>query len=166
MAQAVSRRPLTAEARVRSRVSPCGICGGQSGNGTGFSPSTSVFPFQFHSNGAPLQGKTKKLVIFIMGLHNEHQGCGASLASALGPFRKKKPSRRAKIWYESTTHTESKYWWADGAFSRYAATDTHNALPFQCSSTWSHHSETELAKQDMQIISSCKDLLQTDLCLD
>jgi hypothetical protein len=46
MAQAVSRRPLTAEARVRSRVSPCGICGGQSGIGTGFSPSTSVFPCQ------------------------------------------------------------------------------------------------------------------------
>ena len=26
-AQAISRRPLTAEARVRSRVGPCGICG-------------------------------------------------------------------------------------------------------------------------------------------
>jgi hypothetical protein len=33
MAQAVSRRPLTAEARVRARVNPCGICGGQSGTG-------------------------------------------------------------------------------------------------------------------------------------
>jgi hypothetical protein len=29
MAQAVSRRPLTAEARVRARVNPCGICGGK-----------------------------------------------------------------------------------------------------------------------------------------
>jgi len=29
MAQAVSRQPLTAETRVRSRLSPCGICGGQ-----------------------------------------------------------------------------------------------------------------------------------------
>jgi hypothetical protein len=60
MAQAVSRRPLTAEVRVRCRVSPCGICGGQSGIGTGFSQSTSVFPCKFHSTRAPLLGKTKK----------------------------------------------------------------------------------------------------------
>jgi hypothetical protein len=45
MAQAVSRRALTAEARVNS----CGIYGGQSGTGTGFSPSSSVFPCQYHS---------------------------------------------------------------------------------------------------------------------
>jgi hypothetical protein len=36
MAQVVSRRPLTAEARVRARVNPCGICGGKGGTGTGF----------------------------------------------------------------------------------------------------------------------------------
>jgi hypothetical protein len=47
MAQVVSRRPLTAEARVRVPVNPCGICGGQSGTGTGFSPSSSVFPCQY-----------------------------------------------------------------------------------------------------------------------
>jgi hypothetical protein len=85
--QAVSRRPLTAEARVRSRVSPCGICGGQSGTGTGFSPSTSVFPCQFYSIRCSIIRKTeKKLIIFITGLHNKLQGCGASVASAAVPF--------------------------------------------------------------------------------
>jgi hypothetical protein len=86
MAAAVDHRPLTAEARVRSRVSPCGICGGQSGTGTSFSPSTSVFPCQFYSTGVPFLGKMKKLIFLITGLHNKPQGCGASVSSAAGPF--------------------------------------------------------------------------------
>jgi hypothetical protein len=45
---AVSRRPLTAEARVSVRVSPGEICNWYSGTGTGFSPS-SVFPCQYNS---------------------------------------------------------------------------------------------------------------------
>jgi hypothetical protein len=53
MAQVVSRRPLTAKTWVRARVNPCGIYGGQSGTGTGFSPTSSVSPvnisFQLHS---------------------------------------------------------------------------------------------------------------------
>jgi hypothetical protein len=36
IAQAVSRWLLTAAARVRARVTSCGICGGQSGTGAGF----------------------------------------------------------------------------------------------------------------------------------
>jgi hypothetical protein len=68
MAQAVSRRPPTVEARVRSRVGPCGICGGQRCTGTGFSLSTSVFPFQFHFTGAPLLGKMKKKKIVFLAI--------------------------------------------------------------------------------------------------
>jgi hypothetical protein len=60
MALAVSRRPPTAEARVQFRVGPCGMCGGQSGTGTGFFPSTSVLPRQFYSTDVPLLGKMKK----------------------------------------------------------------------------------------------------------
>jgi hypothetical protein len=91
MAQTVSRRPGTSEARVRFRFSPCGICGEQSGTETGFFLSTSVLPCQFHSTGAQLHGKTKKkLIIFITGLHNKPQGCGASVASAAGPFTPRK----------------------------------------------------------------------------
>jgi hypothetical protein len=52
-----------------------------------FPPIASIFPCQFHSIGAPLHGKTKKkLIIFVTGLHNKPQGCGASVASAAGPF--------------------------------------------------------------------------------
>jgi hypothetical protein len=44
VAQAVSHQSLTAEAW----VCPCGICGGQSGSGTCFSLSSSVFSCQYH----------------------------------------------------------------------------------------------------------------------
>jgi hypothetical protein len=100
MAQAVSRRPPTAEARFRSRISPCGICGGQSGTGSGFSRSASVFPCQFHSTSTPLLGKGQKIIIivFITGLHKKPQGCGASVASAAGPFTtKKKVTARVSV---------------------------------------------------------------------
>jgi hypothetical protein len=44
MAQAVSHGPLTAEPLI-ALWSLCGICGGRSGNGTVFSASSYVFPF-------------------------------------------------------------------------------------------------------------------------
>jgi hypothetical protein len=68
-----------AQAEVRSRVSPCGICGGKRGTVTGFCPSTSVFPCQFHSTGAPLLGKTKKQK------PSSSQGCTASPKAAVSP---------------------------------------------------------------------------------
>ena len=40
MAQAVSRRPVTAEDRFRFQANACEICGGQSGIRRGFSAST------------------------------------------------------------------------------------------------------------------------------
>jgi hypothetical protein len=47
MAQAVGRLLLTTEDRNRFKAGPCGILGGQSGNGTGFWPWTSGFPCQY-----------------------------------------------------------------------------------------------------------------------
>ena len=52
MAQAVSRRLLTTEMRLQFQASQCGICGGQSGSGNGFSSSTSDFSFQCYSTNA------------------------------------------------------------------------------------------------------------------
>jgi hypothetical protein len=40
---------FNAEAWVRAQVSPCGICGGQSGGGTGFSSILSVCICQYHT---------------------------------------------------------------------------------------------------------------------
>jgi hypothetical protein len=52
MARAVSRRPVTAEARTLALVSPCGICGGRSGTKTGFLLVSSAFPCQHYSTVA------------------------------------------------------------------------------------------------------------------
>jgi hypothetical protein len=82
MALTISHRPVSAEGRVRSRVCQCGICGGQSGTGTGFSPSISALHYK--------EKRKKKLIIFITGLHNQPEDCGASVASAAGPFTIKK----------------------------------------------------------------------------
>jgi hypothetical protein len=45
MAQAGSFRPVTVEVSVLSQTTPHGICGGQSGIGTDFSQSITVFFF-------------------------------------------------------------------------------------------------------------------------
>jgi hypothetical protein len=50
-----------------------------------FSPVNFIPPV-FHY----LEKRKKKLIIFIIGLHNKPQGSGASVASAAGPFTTKK----------------------------------------------------------------------------
>jgi hypothetical protein len=49
MARVVSCRPLTVEVRVLAVVSPCEICGGQSGTVTGFFSKFFSFPCHYHS---------------------------------------------------------------------------------------------------------------------
>jgi hypothetical protein len=48
MTQAVSFEPPTKDARAQLQASSCGISGGHNGVGTGFSPSTMVFAYQYH----------------------------------------------------------------------------------------------------------------------
>jgi hypothetical protein len=50
-----------------------------------FSPVNFIPPVLYYT-----QKRKKKLIIFITGLHNKPQGCGASVASAAGPFNTKK----------------------------------------------------------------------------
>jgi hypothetical protein len=97
MAHAVSYRHLTVEVLVRSRVSPCGICGGQSGTGTGFSPEYFGFPMSVSFHRCSSTWKYGKLIIFITGLHNKPLGCGASVACAAGPFKEKVGHKEGNI---------------------------------------------------------------------
>jgi hypothetical protein len=49
----VSCRHPVAEVTVRSQGSAFELCGGQSGAGIGFAPSTAVFPCQYHCTHVP-----------------------------------------------------------------------------------------------------------------
>jgi hypothetical protein len=46
-------------------------------------------------NLIPLLRKGQKIIIFIIGLHNKPQDCGASVASAAEPFTTKKQGKQA-----------------------------------------------------------------------
>jgi hypothetical protein len=93
MAQAVSRRPLTTEARVRSQVKSMWDLWWTKWHWDRLSSELSVFPCRFHSTGAPLIVKIGKKYCSSSS-SSSSQGCtiscGASVASAAGPPHKKK----------------------------------------------------------------------------
>jgi hypothetical protein len=91
MAQAVIRRPLNAEARVRSRGQSMWDLWWTKWHWDRFSPRVLRFsPVNFIPPVLHYKEKRKKLMIFITGLHNKPQGCGASVASAAGHCTQKK----------------------------------------------------------------------------
>jgi len=68
----LTRQSITMEAKVRSQVSPYGMCGGQNGTGTDFSPTTSGFPLSvlFHQFPAHIRSsvtdatQTEQLTVY------------------------------------------------------------------------------------------------------
>jgi hypothetical protein len=64
MYRPVNDLPLTAKARVQFQASLCGICGGQSDNGTGSCSISTVFRCQYHSTDTPYSFKHLSLTVW------------------------------------------------------------------------------------------------------
>jgi hypothetical protein len=84
IAQAASHRLPTAAARVRARVSSCGICGGQSGAGTGFLP---VLRFPLPIFIPPIAPQSSSI---IWGWYNRPEVAAVPSGLSLTPLRIKK----------------------------------------------------------------------------
>jgi hypothetical protein len=89
MAQAVSRRPLNAEARVRSMVCHVRFVVDKVALGQVFPRVLRFSPVSFIPPVLHYSEKTKKKLITFTGLHNKPQDCGVSVAFAAGSFTKK-----------------------------------------------------------------------------
>ena len=81
---------LMAECPLRSPANPCEICGGHSGTGTGFSPSTSVFPFP-----SALLHTRRHLYVLTRRSNGRNLG---TFQKAI-PFRRNKEHRLKKYFY-------------------------------------------------------------------
>jgi hypothetical protein len=103
MAQAVSRRLLTAGARFRSRVGHVGFVVDKVAPGQLFLPSTLVFPCRYHSTGIPLH-----------------------VASAAGPFAAKKKY----IYPKFATRTNIHYLYIRHKFVLYSVRETYTYALF------------------------------------
>jgi hypothetical protein len=61
-----------------------------------FFPEYFGFPLSISFHRCSIKTK-KKTIVFITGLHNKPQGCGASVASAAGPFSTKKKAEAKAV---------------------------------------------------------------------
>ena len=92
MAQAVSRRPLPRSPGFDSGSFHVGIVVDQVALGQVFPRVLRLSPVNFITPVLHYMEKRKKetIIIFITGLHNKSQGCGASVATAAKPFTTKR----------------------------------------------------------------------------
>jgi hypothetical protein len=99
MVQAVSRRSLTADPGFDPWSVHVGFVVGKVVLGQVF---PRVLRFSLVSFIPPVLHyleKRKKIIIFSTGLHNKPQDCGASVASAAGPFTKRKHTRSVNFFF-------------------------------------------------------------------
>jgi len=76
MPDAASRRPLTTKC---GTLTQCGICGGQSGTGTAFSPNNFVYPCQYRSTIAQDAFMHLSQTMYCLSNSNRHYPVNAKI---------------------------------------------------------------------------------------